>query len=394
MFALRGVSVLALLAAGGAAFGQAGTNTPVWITGESVLEGNAGTHPLRFRIALGNALATTTVTQTFTYQTVDGSAHAGEDYEARSGTVTLTPLQPSVTVEVPVFGDTVLEGNEQFRLMIPLGNVGQVTGVGTILDDDGPVVTPLTVIPIDAAVQEPAVGEVEARIGLRLSRPHQAAIDVMFEVTSGTATAGSDYIGPASGTVRFEPGEVLQQIPYRVLADNLAEPAEFAQLTLRMPTAAGNATLLPRPFARLTIYDRSTIPPPSGAAIVACRPFVRENEGVARLLVRRVGSIDNALTVAYASSNGSALAGSDYAAIQGSLSWTAGQSDVRVLEAPVLDDQIVEPAEFFQVSLALNSAGVVANANTARVVIMDNDALHLDDFSDACDSDAPGAPAE
>jgi hypothetical protein len=53
-----------------------------------------------------------------------------------------------------------------------------------------------------------------------------------------------------------------------------------------------------------------------------------------------------------------------------------------------------EPRRNFQVSLALNRAGVVANANTARVHILDNDVLHLDDFSDACDSNAPGAPAE
>ncbi len=54
----------------------------------------------------------------FSYSTVDGSALAGSDYTAKSGTVTIAVGQQSVFVSIDVRGDLGIEGSEQFSLAV------------------------------------------------------------------------------------------------------------------------------------------------------------------------------------------------------------------------------------------------------------------------------------
>jgi len=75
--------------------------TGVSIADVTTGEGNSGTHNAVFTITLSKpALITTTVSWT----TADGSAKAGEDYAASSGTVTFNPGDVSKTINVPVMG--------------------------------------------------------------------------------------------------------------------------------------------------------------------------------------------------------------------------------------------------------------------------------------------------
>jgi hypothetical protein len=50
------------------------------------------------------------------YATADGTAHAGEDYVATSGTLTFAPHERAKTVDVTVLADQAAEGDETFTL--------------------------------------------------------------------------------------------------------------------------------------------------------------------------------------------------------------------------------------------------------------------------------------
>jgi hypothetical protein len=83
---------------------------------------------------------------TVNYATADGTAVAGTDYAATSGTLTFAPGGPlAQTVTVQVNGDTAIESNETLFLNLS-GAVGapiaDAQGVGTIIDDDTPQVIP------------------------------------------------------------------------------------------------------------------------------------------------------------------------------------------------------------------------------------------------------------
>ena len=83
---------------------------------------------------------TTVKSAQVSYSTADGSATAGSDYEATSGTLTFAPDQITRTITVPVIGDGLAEGAETFSMVLSgaidaaIGTAG--TGVGTIHDDD------------------------------------------------------------------------------------------------------------------------------------------------------------------------------------------------------------------------------------------------------------------
>jgi hypothetical protein len=75
------------------------------------------------------------------YVTVDGSAKAGEDFVAASGTLTFLAGQRTKTVRIDILNDTEPESSETFslRLSNPINvRLGDATGSATILDDDNP----------------------------------------------------------------------------------------------------------------------------------------------------------------------------------------------------------------------------------------------------------------
>lgn len=77
------------------------------------------------------------------YQTRDGTATAGQDYLAASGTLVLYPDETQAVIPVEIIGDNQVEGNEVFYLDVtnPLGGsfgegIIKLTAMRTIVDDD------------------------------------------------------------------------------------------------------------------------------------------------------------------------------------------------------------------------------------------------------------------
>jgi PKD repeat protein len=78
---------------------------------------------------------------TVNYATANGTATAGSDYTAASGSVTFAPGQTTATVTINVTGETYLEPDETFALALSLpagtnATLGTTSVTGTILNDD------------------------------------------------------------------------------------------------------------------------------------------------------------------------------------------------------------------------------------------------------------------
>ncbi|MGZ4446669.1 MAG: Calx-beta domain-containing protein [Nocardioides sp.] len=100
-----------------------------------VAEGNTGA-TLRFPVTL-DAPAGKDVTVGFT--TADGTAKAGSDYRATSGTVTIPAGSTTATASVPVVSDKVREADETLSVHLgtpSYGTVADGTARGTIVNDD------------------------------------------------------------------------------------------------------------------------------------------------------------------------------------------------------------------------------------------------------------------
>ena len=81
---------------------------------------------------------------TVDYETRDGTAQAGADYSAQSGTVTFAVGERTKTISIPILEDTPPEDDERFQVVLTNPSAGAVIGSlstldVTILEDDSGV---------------------------------------------------------------------------------------------------------------------------------------------------------------------------------------------------------------------------------------------------------------
>ncbi len=187
---------------------------------------------MRFPVTL---YPTSRDTVTIDYRTEDGSAKAGVNYVAKSGTLTFAPREKTKTVEVDVLDDGVGR-HTSFRLMLvgPEGGgaeVGTYTMWGRIYDE-----TP-TVIVYDASAHESgdgAAADMTFTLQMKFNDENES-YTVDYRTEDGTARAGSDYTA-TSGTLTFARGEHTKQVTVPVLDDGIEDSGEMFTLVLSNPT--------------------------------------------------------------------------------------------------------------------------------------------------------------
>jgi hypothetical protein len=162
---------------------------------------------------------------TVKYATANGTAAAGSDYTAASGTLTFAAGQLSKTVHVSVKGDAAVEADETFKVLLSsAGNatISDGTGLGTIRNDD--VSLPKMRI-ADGVIAEGNSGLKALTFAVRLDKASSKAVTVKYATANGTAKAGSDYQS-AGGTLTFAAGQVLKTVTVFVIGDKLKEADE------------------------------------------------------------------------------------------------------------------------------------------------------------------------
>ena len=100
---------------------------------------------------------------------------------------------------------------------------------------------------------------------------------------------------------------------------------------------------------------------------------VNESAGSVTIAVTRVGNTSNAVTINYATSNGSATQPSDYTSTSGSLQFAGGET-VKTFVVPIIDDGVVEQTRSFNVVLsAPSNGGMEGSPFSAILTILDDD---------------------
>jgi hypothetical protein len=227
--------------------------TPVASIGDAqVKEGAAGVNTtIGFTITLSRPASGG---ETLTWSTANGTATAGSDYTAASGTVTFAAGQTGTVVNVTITGDNTYEPDETFKINLSnpqgLGIAGGSATI-TIQNDDAQPVTPPVISVAPQSVTEGNSGPSTFSIVLTLSKAATTAISVTVTTSSGTAIAGSDYTAK-TGTVTFAAGSTSAIFTVSVTGDTLREGNETFNLLLS--NATGGATISPT-SATMTILD-------------------------------------------------------------------------------------------------------------------------------------------
>ncbi|MFM7438449.1 MAG: Calx-beta domain-containing protein, partial [Snowella sp.] len=108
------------------------------ISSLKLAEGDSGTNNAQLNVQLSSASGQIV---TVNYTTVNGTAISGSDYTATSGTLSFAAGNTLMSVWVPILGDTTVEGDETFSVVLSSPSTGatlssQSTGTVTILNDD------------------------------------------------------------------------------------------------------------------------------------------------------------------------------------------------------------------------------------------------------------------
>ncbi|MEM6402259.1 MAG: Calx-beta domain-containing protein [Cyanobacteria bacterium P01_D01_bin.116] len=109
----------------------------------SILEGDIGSSVAQFTVNLSSPAAEEIQ---LSYQTVDGSATSGSDYNQASGQITIPIGETSAKIDVEVIGDSQVEPNEEFALNLKeLSSEAEYSKIAVIENDDvvqnSPIIT-------------------------------------------------------------------------------------------------------------------------------------------------------------------------------------------------------------------------------------------------------------
>jgi hypothetical protein len=342
------------------------------ISDVTLTEGNSGTTNATFTVSLSTTAAQTITVQ---YSTLDVSATAGSDYQSTSGTLTFAPGEKRKTVTVAVIGDRVAEWNESYRLVLSnptnaflLNQFGSCTITDNeprLAIDYGPVY-----------ITEGNTGSTLATFTVRIPQAYDVPVEVNYSVAEGDtewwewgyyyapppATAGSDFTG-GNGTITIPAGELEKTITVPVLGDRIGEWYEYFSVDL----TGSNYGMIDQNHAVGIIVDDEPY-------LYVNYPEVTEgNSGTVNLIftIALSSASDIPVTVNYATSDGSAVAGADYQSRSGSVTFMPGESS-KTVAVPVIGDRVGEWNESFLLNLT-DAVGANLNGAQGYASIVDNE---------------------
>lgn len=179
---------------------------------------------------------------TIQYQTIDGTAVAGTDYVAKTGTVTIPKGSESATISIPTIDNGVfsLPKTMSVQLSQPSrANLGVTLGIGSIKNETGPTLS-ISDLTIDEG--QPA----NFVVTLSSALPNDVNVD--FSTTNGTAISGRNFTTKV-GTLTIPAGQTSATISVSTLKDNFYSlPLTFDVMLVGSPNAIilkknGTATL-------------------------------------------------------------------------------------------------------------------------------------------------------
>jgi hypothetical protein len=188
---------------------------------------------------------------------------------------------------------------------------------------------------------------------------------VQVSTSNGTATAGSDYTA-TTVTLSWAIGDAANKtVSIPILNDRLVEGTETVVLTL---SAVTGDTLGATSMAILSIEDFEEGTLAFGAATYE----VAENAGSITVPVLRTNGSDGAVTVNYATVNGTATAPAFFTAKSGTLTFADGETS-KDISISIIDNAVGQPNRNFRITLSTVTGGAVLGERISTTITIIND---------------------
>ncbi len=310
------------------------------------------------------------------YATTAGQAQPGSDFEDNSGTLTWLDGDASdKTLSIRLIDDAEAEVDEDFNLLLsaPTGGAPLAAreATVTIVSEDGPgQLGFVNALDVDDVFEIGIFGDgVTFIFVVQRTAGSTGPVDVNYYTVDGTAKVRQDFEA-TSGTLTWTDGDNGDKaVAVEILDDQFNEQNEDFAIVLSNPTGGATIAALGG-TQRVRILDDEC-----GCQLymLGTSATISEAAGSVSLNVARKGSVDGAVSVNYATSPGSAMAGSDFTGVSGTLNWAAGKSDVKTIAVNIANDSVDEHTEYFKVTISNPTAGMRLGPSVANVYITDND---------------------
>ena len=345
----------AVLTHGGAGR-PAGPRAPGPVLSVADAEGAEG-GTLAFRVTLAPAASGPV---TVAYATADGpsanGAAAGEDYTAASGTLAFKPGETEKTVAVAVAGDVLGEGAETLTLALSDAtgaSIGDGEATGTIGASAGPAALTASFlgVPPEHDGQDPFT--VELRFSEEPQRlSYRTVRDSLFAVSGGTLAKARRFEPPAN--LRYE----LTLAPSGDGAVTLARAA--------LPACGVPGAVCTGDGRSLSGALALSVPGPAALSVADAQ--VKEGPDATLAFAVTLDRVRHAaVTVDYATRDGTAVAGADYTNTSGTLTFVAGETR-KTVDVQVLADSHDEGSETMTLALSNATGARIADGEATGTI--------------------------
>ncbi len=231
---------------------------------------------------------------------------------------------------------------------------------------DPKILPTITVVATDANAGETVAGTTPNLGVFTLTRSESNinSLTVNYTIT-GTATNGTDYL-QLTGTATFAAGSSTTTITVTPTDDFIVEGNETITLTLATGTGYNIGTAK---TATVTIADNDVIPQVSINNVT----ITEGNSGTrnANFIVSLSNPRNQTITVAYQTSNVSAVAGTDYITQTGTITFNPGEIS-KTVGVIVNGDTLVENNETFKVNLSTPVNATIADGEGIATINNDD----------------------
>jgi Calx-beta domain/Fibronectin type III domain len=204
-------------------------------------------------------------------------------------------------------------------------------------------------------------------IGVARTGGSSGAASVLCRTADGTAKAGIDYTA-VSQVLNWASGDMTEKYCHVTLSD--AHPFS-GQRTFFVGLSAATGAALGTSSSTVTIYGNEAV---GHIALSAPTYTVAQNAGSVTITVDRAGGSSGWAAVAYATANGTAIAGTDYASERGVVRWAGGDMTPKTFTIPISKAKPFTGTKTLAVAVAGAQGAILGSVNSRAIVTINGEA--------------------
>ncbi|HEY3763382.1 MAG TPA: Calx-beta domain-containing protein [Verrucomicrobiae bacterium] len=300
------------------------------------------------------------------YTSTNGTAVAGLDYTPTNEVVTFPPGVSDVQVQVAITNNNIYEGNRTIDLVLT-----NAIGTGLLSPTNGTLtIIETTPAPGQVSFSTNAyyANKTDASAFFTVIRTNGTKGDVTLgvEVLPATAVPGLNYINPSTNpiSVHFKDGDATPQtFSVSLQPNNLVQGTVYFTVSLTNLSGAFGPAYGAPTNATVSIVNNIN----TGVNFLQGTNVYSESNSPAVILVERLGNVSNSFTVNYATTNGTAIAGNNYLATSGTLTF-ATNTLVQGIPVTLINQQMTTNLAFGINLSSPSGAQLLAPSNTLVVI--------------------------